>query len=114
MSQPRITTFLMANLTLNSRNPDNPADPVVPLSCSLCGAANQAGSDIVTKSSSNTEVNYSMETRKNCAVAASENHSPQNGSNVLDEIEEPLLTENPQRFVLFPIHYHDIWQVPSS
>ncbi|CAG9310283.1 unnamed protein product [Blepharisma stoltei] len=22
---------------------------------------------------------------------------------------EPLLTENPQRFVMFPIHYHDIW-----
>lgn len=25
--------------------------------------------------------------------------------------EEPLLTENKQRFVLFPIRYHDIWQM---
>ncbi|XP_049640615.1 LOW QUALITY PROTEIN: ribonucleoside-diphosphate reductase subunit M2 [Suncus etruscus] len=25
--------------------------------------------------------------------------------------EEPLLRENPRRFVVFPIHYHDIWQM---
>ena len=24
---------------------------------------------------------------------------------------EPLLAENPQRFVLFPIKYHDIWEM---
>ena len=24
---------------------------------------------------------------------------------------EPLLRPNPQRFVLFPIQYHDIWQM---
>ena len=23
--------------------------------------------------------------------------------------EEPLVRENPQRFVMFPIQYHDIW-----
>lgn len=23
---------------------------------------------------------------------------------------EPLLKENPRRFVIFPIEYHDIWQ----
>ncbi|QUC22147.1 uncharacterized protein UV8b_06388 [Ustilaginoidea virens] len=28
-----------------------------------------------------------------------------------DEIDEPLLQENPQRFVLFPIKYHEIWQM---
>ncbi|KEY64291.1 hypothetical protein S7711_06337 [Stachybotrys chartarum IBT 7711] len=27
------------------------------------------------------------------------------------EAEEPLLMENPQRFVLFPIKYHEIWQM---
>ncbi|XP_069370632.1 ribonucleoside-diphosphate reductase subunit M2 [Paralichthys olivaceus] len=27
------------------------------------------------------------------------------------EGEEPLLKENPQRFVIFPIQYHDIWQM---
>ncbi|KXJ94523.1 ribonucleotide reductase [Microdochium bolleyi] len=27
------------------------------------------------------------------------------------ESEEPLLQENPQRFVLFPIKYHEIWQM---
>jgi len=24
---------------------------------------------------------------------------------------EPLLKENPRRFVMFPIQYHDIWQM---
>ncbi|KAK2604832.1 hypothetical protein N8I77_007730 [Diaporthe amygdali] len=28
-----------------------------------------------------------------------------------DELEEPILKENPQRFVLFPIQYHEIWQM---
>ncbi|KAK0723063.1 ribonucleotide reductase [Lasiosphaeria miniovina] len=28
-----------------------------------------------------------------------------------EEIDEPLLQENPQRFVLFPIKYHEIWQM---
>lgn len=27
------------------------------------------------------------------------------------EMDEPLLQENPQRFVLFPIKYHEIWQM---
>ncbi|KAK0711562.1 ribonucleoside-diphosphate reductase small chain [Lasiosphaeris hirsuta] len=27
------------------------------------------------------------------------------------EIDEPILRENPQRFVLFPIKYHEIWQM---
>ena len=27
------------------------------------------------------------------------------------EQEEPLLKENPRRFVIFPIQYHDIWQM---
>ena len=26
------------------------------------------------------------------------------------EAEEPLLQENPNRFVLFPLKYHEIWQ----
>ena len=26
-------------------------------------------------------------------------------------VEEPLLTENPNRFVLFPIEHHDIWEM---
>ncbi|EMC98151.1 hypothetical protein BAUCODRAFT_66775 [Baudoinia panamericana UAMH 10762] len=28
-----------------------------------------------------------------------------------DEASEPILQENPQRFVLFPIKYHEIWQM---
>lgn len=31
--------------------------------------------------------------------------------NIQDEIEEPLLMENKKRFVLFPIKYHEIWQM---
>lgn len=30
-----------------------------------------------------------------------------------DEADEPLLQENPNRFVLFPIKYHEIWQMVS-
>jgi len=26
-------------------------------------------------------------------------------------VDEPLLRENPHRFVIFPIQYHDIWQM---
>ncbi|KAJ3091157.1 Ribonucleoside-diphosphate reductase subunit M2 [Quaeritorhiza haematococci] len=29
----------------------------------------------------------------------------------MNEVEEPLLKENVGRFVLFPIQYHDVWQV---
>ncbi|PSS03776.1 ribonucleoside-diphosphate reductase M2 subunit [Coniella lustricola] len=28
-----------------------------------------------------------------------------------EEMDEPILRENPQRFVLFPIQYHEIWQM---
>lgn len=28
-----------------------------------------------------------------------------------DPTIEPLLMENPRRFVIFPIQYHDIWQM---
>ncbi|PVH99461.1 hypothetical protein DM02DRAFT_615069 [Periconia macrospinosa] len=28
-----------------------------------------------------------------------------------EEADEPLLQENPQRFVMFPIKYHDVWQM---
>lgn len=28
-----------------------------------------------------------------------------------EEEEEPLLRDNPRRFVVFPIQYHDIWQM---
>lgn len=28
-----------------------------------------------------------------------------------EEEVEPLLKENPRRFVIFPIQYHDIWQM---
>jgi hypothetical protein len=30
------------------------------------------------------------------------------------EAEEPLLQENPHRFVLFPLKYHEIWQSKSN
>jgi ribonucleoside-diphosphate reductase subunit M2 len=29
-----------------------------------------------------------------------------------EEADEPLLQENPQRFVLFPIKYHEVSRVP--
>ena len=27
------------------------------------------------------------------------------------ELDEPLLRPNPKRFVLFPIQYHEVWQM---
>ncbi len=35
---------------------------------------------------------------------------PSSNKNKMAYKEEPLLKENPGRFVLFPIHYHEIWQ----
>ena len=35
----------------------------------------------------------------------------ENGDECLKEEDEPLLIENPRRFVVFPIQYHDIWQM---
>ncbi|MDP5076385.1 MAG: ribonucleotide-diphosphate reductase subunit beta, partial [Flavobacteriales bacterium] len=34
-----------------------------------------------------------------------------NANNTLMQHEEPLLKENPDRFVLFPIIHQDIWQM---
>jgi ribonucleoside-diphosphate reductase subunit M2 len=31
-----------------------------------------------------------------------------------EEADEPLLQENPQRFVLFPIKYHEVNRVPNA
>ncbi|KAH7037954.1 ribonucleotide reductase [Microdochium trichocladiopsis] len=48
------------------------------------------------------------------AVEQSKEVSPNNAefANIKAmEAEEPLLQENPQRFVLFPIKYHEIWQM---
>ncbi|NXK23583.1 RIR2 reductase, partial [Arenaria interpres] len=36
---------------------------------------------------------------------------PQGPRGAEQEEEEPLLRENPRRFVIFPIQYHDIWQM---
>ena len=32
-------------------------------------------------------------------------------TNSLEEINEPILMENPNRFVVFPIVYNDIWKM---
>uniref|UniRef100_A0A671TWV0 Ribonucleoside-diphosphate reductase subunit M2 n=1 Tax=Sparus aurata TaxID=8175 RepID=A0A671TWV0_SPAAU len=36
---------------------------------------------------------------------------PSDTNTIREEQEEPLLKENPRRFVIFPIQYHDIWQM---
>ncbi|KAI1096404.1 small subunit of ribonucleotide reductase [Rostrohypoxylon terebratum] len=41
---------------------------------------------------------------KDVKVAVAETIKP-------EEADEPILQENPQRFVLFPIKYHEIWQM---
>lgn len=37
--------------------------------------------------------------------------SPEGHHNGCDVDEEPLLRENPRRFVIFPIQYPDIWKM---
>ena len=57
---------------------------------------------------SNSEIDTSSE-----RSAGSVQSSPSKPSTdrVSNEADEPLLRENPQRFVVYPIQYHDIWQV---
>lgn len=45
-------------------------------------------------------------------------NSTKDTSTIMDKVAapfdpslEPLLRENPRRFVIFPIQYHDIWQM---
>ncbi|KAI1000599.1 Ribonucleoside-diphosphate reductase small chain [Podosphaera aphanis] len=47
------------------------------------------------------------------STSTSTNNIPFNSDNLFKpaEADEPLLQENPNRFVLFPIKYHEIWQM---
>ncbi|CAG8715244.1 12022_t:CDS:2 [Acaulospora morrowiae] len=53
--------------------------------------------------------NENVETKEE--VIVTNPPSPQSLSKKNTDIEEPLLKPNPRRFVLFPIQYHDIWQM---
>ncbi|KAJ9152120.1 Ribonucleoside-diphosphate reductase small subunit [Pleurostoma richardsiae] len=44
-------------------------------------------------------------------VVKKEEEQPKTSAIRAQELEEPILKENPQRFVLFPIQYHEIWQM---
>ncbi|KAL1917154.1 uncharacterized protein VTP21DRAFT_4810 [Calcarisporiella thermophila] len=45
-------------------------------------------------------------------VQAAEVDVPKKIENLkMQEVEEPILTTNPRRFVLFPIKYHEVWQM---
>ncbi|KAM9315732.1 ribonucleoside-diphosphate reductase subunit M2 isoform 2-T2 [Gastrophryne carolinensis] len=57
---------------------------------------------------SNTRVLASKTARKIFQDAENEPKSKEQKLSVQDE---PLLRENPHRFVIFPIQYHDIWQM---
>ncbi|PAV57730.1 hypothetical protein WR25_15851 [Diploscapter pachys] len=50
-----------------------------------------------------------MEGVKKMVVSQQEPVMANGNSNELDK-DEPLLMENPNRFVIFPLKYHDIWQ----
>ncbi|KAG8535050.1 hypothetical protein GDO81_029578, partial [Engystomops pustulosus] len=55
---------------------------------------------------SNTRILASKTARKIFQEAESVKAKPE--QNLQDE---PLLRDNPHRFVIFPIQYHDIWQM---
>ncbi|CAH0043022.1 unnamed protein product [Clonostachys solani] len=44
-------------------------------------------------------------------IVKAEKETEKEVANKPEEIDEPLLQENPHRFVLFPIKYHEIWQM---
>jgi ribonucleoside-diphosphate reductase subunit M2 len=70
------------------------------------------------------KIDFSVDNKENCEVAvpvaglpeldlpttdASTNGKPNVASTIkAEEAHEPLLQENPQRFVLFPIKYHEV------
>lgn len=58
--------------------------------------------DDVSKSEQKSEIDAKVE------VAALAHQSP---SYPFDPAIEPLLRDNPRRFVIFPIQYQDIWQM---
>ncbi|KAK4226063.1 ribonucleotide reductase [Podospora fimiseda] len=56
------------------------------------------------------DANYSP---KNSTMVVAKKEETESAAAPVKEkvLDEPLLTENPQRFVLFPIKYHEIWQM---
>lgn len=53
-------------------------------------------------------VNEDVVTSSSTEVGAIAHRSP---SYEFDPSKEPLLRDNPRRFVIFPIQYQDIWQM---
>ncbi|XP_076806186.1 ribonucleoside-diphosphate reductase subunit M2 B-like isoform X1 [Clavelina lepadiformis] len=53
---------------------------------------------------------FSQQTTEKQIALKSENLKKSNSKQKETQVE-PLLRENPQRFVIFPIQYHDIWQM---
>lgn len=62
------------------------------------------GMDDITKQTNKTEADQAA----SCDVGAIAHRSP---SYPFDPSKEPLLRDNPRRFVIFPIVYEDIWQM---
>lgn len=81
------------SVTNHPENSDSPAASTqdMPLSEKVATTENDAGATVTDASNAK-------------AVAVS------NDANTADDDFEPLQVENPYRFVLFPIQYHDIWR----
>ncbi|KAI0383115.1 small subunit of ribonucleotide reductase [Hypomontagnella monticulosa] len=55
---------------------------------------------------------FVTETESKKQIVEKEQEKPSVASTIRpEEADEPILQENPQRFVLFPIKYHEIWQM---
>merc|ERR1712242_651820 len=75
---------------------------------------------IVTYTKDNNQTKMTLTSIENLSISANkENNTVTNKSKELhdyepekkDELEEPLLKENPRRFVILPIQYNAIWQM---
>ncbi|XP_055354075.1 ribonucleoside-diphosphate reductase subunit M2 B-like isoform X2 [Paramacrobiotus metropolitanus] len=84
------------------------------LSCSFCDSCAVDGDDFPEDASEEVEGvhdHVNSHTAENGdAVEGSDDEEKDDDEGDVDW-EEPLLTENPRRFVIFPIQYPDIWQM---
>ncbi|XP_015265793.1 PREDICTED: ribonucleoside-diphosphate reductase subunit M2 [Gekko japonicus] len=101
---PAVNKMLSSRHPLSARNEQNPTSPrVSPLKKLALSEKENTPPSLST-----TRVLASKTARKIFLDADVPKSAKLPSNNIQDE---PLLQENPRRFVIFPIQYHDIWQM---
>lgn len=73
----------------------------------------QSPRKVLTDKANQLQESNAAEVEKEEKIAAEMENSIANkkGTYEFDPSIEPLLKDNPRRFVIFPIEYHDIWKM---